>query len=269
MLQTKSCGFGLLLLPAYLLYVCCSVATAQDKTKPPAPNDPRLNSSFPIQPGAPPMRFKVGLNQAGHVTGLSVFHAEDSAPFQTLPRCAIIDVPESVSEDWEAYQNSVLLTHADLNFDGFEDLQLLTYYVPHLDKKMYCIYLWDNKAGRFRYSNALSELAVNPVPHPESKTVVMHENWEGGLWTESTYRWNGPRPELIEQNRLRGDGTLPSIQKCGFTFTCSKLVDAKMITTLEKLVCSQTVNLPACPASGWASKLNAEKRDSSTAAEKQ
>lgn len=268
MLQTKSCGFGLLLLPAYLLYVCCGVSTAQDKTRPPDPNDARLTYTFPVQSGGPQFRFKVGLNKAGHVTGISVFHAEDPAPFQTLPRCAIIDVPESVSEDWEASQNSMLLTHADLNFDGFEDLQLLTYYVPHLDKKMYCIYLWDNKAGRFRYSNALSELAVNPVPHPESKTVMMHENWQGGFWTESIYRWNGARPELIEQNGLRGDGILSSIQKCAFTFTCSRLVDGKMITTLEKPVCSQTDHLPACPTSVSAPKLNAEKEDSSTAAEK-
>jgi hypothetical protein len=32
-----------------------------------------------------------------------------------------------------------LLKHQDLNFDGFEDVQLLQYYVPHLGKSIFCI----------------------------------------------------------------------------------------------------------------------------------
>jgi hypothetical protein len=251
----------MLMLPALMLCIVCNLATAQDN--PHDPNDSRLSYSFPIQTGGPVFRFKVGLNKAGHVTGISVFRAEDATPFQTLPRCAIIDIPEPTSEEWEAYGPSELLTHDDLNFDGFEDLELLTYSIPHLDKKMYCIYLWDNKAGRFRYSNALSELAVNPAPHPASKTITMHEDWQGGLWTESTYRWNGARPELIEQNSLLGEGSLKSNQMCRFTFTCSRLVDGTMLTTLNKRVCSLTENLPTCPAPGSTSALDADKRGSS------
>jgi len=260
MLRKKHYAPGSLILPSFLLCVVCSLATAQDSSH--DPNDPRLTSSFPIKAGGPVFRFKVGLNKAGRVTGISVFHAEDSAPFQTLPRCALIDIPEPVSEEWEAYGTSQLLTHADLNFDGFEDLELLTYDIPHLDKKMYCIYLWDNKAGRFRYSNAISELAVNPVPNSASKTILMHEDWQGGLWTESTYRWNGAKPELIEQNSLSGDGSLQGNQKCGFIFTCSRLVDGTMIITLEKRICSPKDPLPDCPASGSPPAPDADKKTS-------
>lgn len=248
MLRMKTCALGMLMVPAFVLLIACSPAAAQDKVKPLDPNDPRLTFSFPIQPGGNAFRFQVGLNKAGHVAGVSVFREGESTPFQVLPKCASLDLPEPVNEDWEAYEVSTLLTHADLNFDGFEDLELLTYYVPHLDKKLYCIYLWDDKTGRFRYSNALSELAVNPLPHPENKTIKMHEDWPGGLWTESTYRWNGVKPELIEQNSLRGDGRLLSNETCGFNFTCSRLVNGKMIITLEKRVCSPIGGPPDCPA---------------------
>jgi hypothetical protein len=205
----------------------------------------------------------VGLNQAGHVTGVSVFRAGDSVPLQTLPKCALADLPDPATESLPEFGNNPLLKHADLNFDGFEDLELLTYDVPHLDKKLYCIYLWDNKAGRFRYSNALSELAVNPVPQPLNKTITMHEKWQGGLWTESTYRWNGAKPELIEQNSLLGDGVLRSDQQCGLTFSCSRLVNGRMVTTLEKHVCSPSDALPDCPASGATPALDADKKGSS------
>jgi hypothetical protein len=238
----------MLMLPAFVLSIASTPASAQDKAKLLDPNDSRLFFSFPIQSGGNAFHFKVELGKSGHVSGVSVFHEGGSTPFQVLPKCASIDLPDPATEDWEAYEVSKLLTHADLNFDGFEDLELLTYYIPHLDKKLYCIYLWDTKTGRFRYSNALSELAVNPAPHPENKTITMHEDWQGGLWTESTYRWNGARPELIEQNSLHGDGSLRGNEKCGFDFTCSRLVNEKMVTTLEKRVCSPMEDLPDCPA---------------------
>jgi hypothetical protein len=263
MLRKNFCASGRLMLLTFLLSVFCRVATSQDIAMPLDPNDPRLSFSFSIQPGVPAFRFKVGLNKAGYVTGVSVSREGESVPFQALPKCAIIDIPEPVSDNWQAYEPSMLLTHADLNFDGFEDLELLTYDIPHLDKKLYCIYLWDNKAGRFRYSNALTELAVNPVPNPANKTITMHENWQGGLWTESTYRWNGVKPELIEQNSLLANGSLKSNQECRFTFTCSRLVDGKMVRTLEKQVCSPTDNLPPCSPSASSPTLSADKTDSS------
>lgn len=252
------------MLQAFAMSTVCAQAVAQTEAKPPDPNDPRLTFSFPIQTGGEAFRFKVGLSKAGRVTGVSVFRDGETTPFQTLPRCAIVDMPEAVSGSWPNVELNPLLKHADLNFDGFEDLELLVYDIPHLDKKFYCIYLWDNNAGRFRYSNALSELGVNPVTHPENKTITMHEDWQGGVWTESTYRWTDGKPELIERNSLVANPSLESNEKCGRNFTCSRLINGKMITTLEKLVCTQEDfdNLPDCPAPAPVQALKADKEGS-------
>lgn len=85
------------------------------------------------------------------------------------------------------------------------DLELMSNYTPHLDKKLYCIYLWDNKLGRFNYSKELTEIASNLEAHRENKTLTAREDWQGGAWEESKYRWNRDKLELIEQNSLLGD----------------------------------------------------------------
>ncbi len=224
-------------------------AEAQDTPKPLDPDDPRLTFSFPVHEDWKPFRFKVELNRTGMVTGVQVFREGESKPFQTLSADGG-DLSEPVTEGWDRYEISMLIDHADLNFDGFEDLEWLQYYIPHLGKKLYWIYLWDNKAGIFRYSNELAELSVNPVPHPENKTLTTHEDWQGGAWQESTYRWNDGKLELIEQNSLLGDWGDQSNGKCGFHFSCSRLIKGKMVTTLEKPICDvdEMQNLPDCSA---------------------
>jgi len=121
-------------------------------------------------------------------------------------------------------------------------------YIPHLDKKLYCVFLWDAKTERFAYSKALSDIAANLQPHPESKTLTTREDWMGGAWEESTHRWNGGKLELIEQDGL---GLKPSDGSCSFTYTCSRLIEGRLVTTLEKAVCTpeEMGNLPDCPSS--------------------
>ena len=51
----------------------------------------------------------------------------------------------------EGDQKLVLVRHADYNFDGYEDLELLQYVNDHLGKSLFCVYLWDDKAGLFRH----------------------------------------------------------------------------------------------------------------------
>src|SRR6185436_18125770 len=80
----------------------------------------------------------------------------------------------------------------------FEDVQLLQYYVPHLGKSLYCIYTWNERDGRFRYAPEIPE--TDPLPDPQSKTITVHEDWFGGVYSDSTYRWNGGKMELIEQH---------------------------------------------------------------------
>lgn len=222
----------------------------QDAPKPLDPNDPRLTFSFPIQPGGKPFRFKVELNKTGNIAGVSVFRDRDSKPFQTLTSCQNIDFTDPVTEFWTGYEIAMLINHADLNFDGFEDLELLQNYIPHLDKKLYCIYLWDNKTGRFIYSKELTDVGVNLVTHSENKTLTTREDWQGGPWEKSTYRWNSGKLELIEQDGLYGDWSTQTDKKCGFEFSCNRLINGEMVTTLEKPVCTpeEMDNLPPCPA---------------------
>jgi hypothetical protein len=124
----------------------------------------------------------------------------------------------------------------------------MLYFEGHLDTKVYCIYLWDKDSGLFRYEPGKVP-AINPVPHPENKTITAHQDWSGGAWKESTYRWKGSETELIEQDTLYGDGSTQTDKDCGFTFTCSRLINGKMVTTLEKPICTQEEmdNLPECP----------------------
>ena len=163
--------------------------------------------------------------------GVSVFRGSELQPFQTLPDCGALQFPDHLNENWFDAEISEVLLHADLNFDGFEDLELLQYYIPHLDKRLYCIYLWDKETGRFSYSKDLTEIAVNLEPHPENKTLTAHEDWFGGVYADRTYHWIGAKLELIEERgRLYGS----SDPKCGFTDHCEELVNGKMITTLER-----------------------------------
>ncbi len=183
------------------------------------------------------------LNDSSTVTGVSVFREGGSTPLQTLPMCGH-DLPFQLLKEGDADRE--LVKHAGLNFDGFEDLELLQYYVPHLGKNLYCVYLWDSKTERFVYSPEISDIG-DPVPHPENKTLTSHEDWQGGEYQDSTYRWKGDKLELIEQNGLYGN---PDNTKCGFTYTCVRLVGAELVTTLKKPVCSEKEmeNPPPCPA---------------------
>lgn len=268
MLGKKLFSFGLLVL--FVAFAPCvhhrasaqnkvptqDSAADQDKPKPLDPNDPRLTFSFSIQPGLKPFRFKVKLDKAGTITGVLVFREGASIPFQNLPSCEV-DIADQVNEYWIDNEISQLVKHADLNFDGFEDLELLQYYNPHLGKKLYCIYLWDNKTGHFSYSKELSDIGVNLEAHSENKTLTTLEDWQGGPWQADTYRWIGNQLELIEEISLLGDWSTQTDKKCGFEFSCNRLINGEMVTTLEKPICTneEMENLPDCPAAAKSTAL--------------
>lgn len=224
-------------------------ACAQDQPKPIDPNDPRLTFSFAIRPGGKPFRFKVNLDKTAAIAGVSVYRGAETRAFQTLPVCD--KFPDTVNDGWLDAQLSLLIAHADLNFDGYQDIELLYTYIPHLDKKIYCVFLWDAKAERFVYSKDLTDIAANLEAHPENKTLTTREDWMGGAWEASTYRWNVGKLELIEQSGLYGDWStkLPG-EKCNFAYNCSRLINGKMVTTLGKDVCTpeEIENLPDCPS---------------------
>jgi hypothetical protein len=259
MYKPKMCAATLLALPLSFLAVALDHAMAQQPATPPNPTKARTTYSFPIRRGVTPFRFQVELDQARTVTGVSVFKAGEAKPFQTLPACPSIVTAAINDNDAEE-----LLTHADLNFDGFEDVELLQFRHPQLGTKLYCIYTWENNSGRFRYAPEIP--AVSPVAHPENKTITVHQEWQGGIYADSTYKWAAAALQLIEERgRISGSDD----PKCTFADHCDKVVSGKMITTLYRPVaCSDGRPDPplVCPAGATRPATNAPKQQSAAPA---
>lgn len=230
------------------LALSTSSVLPQQEPKPLSQKDPRLVFSFPIQSGSAPLRFVVNLDDTGSVTGVFVYRNGEHKPIQRLASCS--QPFEQITDRWEDHELSKLVAHTDFNFDGFEDLELLTAFIPHLDKRIYCVYLWDQSAGRFVLSKQLSDIASNLEAHPENKTLISHEAWQGGAWQQSTYRWNGNKLEVIEESSLLGNPNPEKSDHCGFTYWCSGLINGKLTVTLSKPICSieEMEHLPACPS---------------------
>jgi hypothetical protein len=223
-------------------------AVTQQNPPAAASTEPDVTFSFPVQPGGEPFRFESVIDKDRYVTGISIFYPGETASRQTLSTCGGKD--ETLDELYQAIvETGPLLKHADLNFDGFEDLKLLYYYIPHLGKRLDCIYVWDKKTQRYIYSIALTKIATNLEPDPESKTLTTREDWMFGPWEESTYRWIGGKPVLVEQTSLLGGWGQPN-KPCGFDFSCSRRIHGKMTTTLAKPICEpeEMDDLPQCPA---------------------
>jgi hypothetical protein len=183
--------------------------------------------SFPVRPAGEPFRFQVQLDKTGTITGLAVFRPGDPAPSQVLPSCEPLLLRPL--DEWD--EDRELVWHGDLNFDGFEDVGLWQFFHPHLGDTHYCMYLWSEKDGRF--VAAPDPPMLEPVLHPKTKTFTTHKDWMGGIWVDNTYRWNGGKLEIVESS---GRGSGSDDPNCHFTDRCEKLINGKMVTTLERPV---------------------------------
>jgi len=230
---------------AAVVLQCALLACGQQPAELPHSGDAGLDYSFSLASGEAPLRFNLEVDAKGYVTGIAVFAPGQQKPQQTLASCGGTD--ETV-DDLTHDTDEPLLKHSDLNFDGFEDLQLMYMYVPHLGKRLDCVYLWDPKAVKFVYSKELTEIGVSIEAHPGDKTLTTHEDWMFGPWQDSTYRWIGGKPVLVEQASLLG-GWGQADNPCGFTYTCSKRIGGEMVETLTKKICKpeEMDDLPKCP----------------------
>ena len=218
----------------------------QDEPKPLKPNDPRLNFSFAVSPDAQPFRFHVDLDRKGTIEGVSAYRRGETTPFQTLSSCG--SFPDQIDTQWGWGDFTVLIAHADFNFDGYQDLELMQNYIPHLDTKVYCIFLWDNHAHLFRYSKELSDQGVNLEPDPKSKTLHARQDWMGGRGEDRTYRWTGEHLELIEVQGEDPNGPdAASPGKACDEIYCMQRIGGKVVTTLDKCV-KDGKPRPECPA---------------------
>jgi hypothetical protein len=203
------------------------VSVAQDRRKPLDPSKAKASYSFPLHAGSAPFHFTVLLDGTSTVTGVQVFRPGESVPFQTIPACKVAG---DLTMELNDYDDELeLLVHQDLNFDGFEDIQLLQYFVPHLAKSIYCVYIWSPQEGRFRHAPEIPD--TNPIANPANKTITVHEDYFGGVFIDRTYRLSNGKPELVVENgRVSGS----SRADCGFTDYCSRLINGKMVTTARR-----------------------------------
>lgn len=215
---------------AMVASVAASLSIAQELRKPLDPAKARTSYAFPLRSGAEPFRFQVHIDNGGHVTAISAFRPGESNAFQTLASCN-----KDLNLALDEYDDErELLKHADLNFDGFEDLELLQEFDSHNGTSVYCIYVWDQKEAVFRHEPAIPE--VNPVPDSENKTILVHQDWQGGPYSDTKYRWNGPKLEVIEvSGRVSGS----SDPDCAFTDYCSRLINGRMVSRRVKSGCSK------------------------------
>jgi hypothetical protein len=206
---------------SFTLILSSTIAHPQLKKKL-DPKLARIRYSFSVHAGAPPLTFLVQVDESSVVTGVQVFQPSNAAPFQTLPACK--DLPMQL---FEGDERLTLVEHADFNFDGYEDIELLQYLNDHLGKKVFCVYLWDPASGRFQYEPQL--FIADPVPHPDTKTITSHAEYFGGEHIDSTFHWEGAKLVLVSESGLvRG----PKLE-CGFVEYSRKLIKGKMQTMDE------------------------------------
>jgi hypothetical protein len=226
---------------------------AQNEPKPLSPNDLRLGPHL-LRMKDRIFYWKLRLDETGAILAVDIYR-EGGSRLQGLPICT--SHPDRVTENWTDFQIATLVTTPDLNFDGYDDLQLAQGYSPYINKLSYCIFLWDSKSGKFRYASDLSVIATGTVigVNPASKTLHTYTDLPESRWEDSTYRWNEGKLELIQQSGLYGDWFGPEAEKGPYCravyFSCKRRITGKLVVTLKKWICSpneETLRPPDCPA---------------------
>jgi hypothetical protein len=143
-------------------------SAAQEQVKPLDPSKAMTSYSFPLQVGSMPYHFEIQLDRTSTIIGVQAFRPGESSAFQTLTACKRKDgLTMELTDDDEGRE---LLKHQDLNFDGYEDLQLLRYYVPHLGKSLFCIYTWNPQGWK------VSGCAGDPRYRPRRKSTKQDDH---------------------------------------------------------------------------------------------
>jgi hypothetical protein len=196
---------------------------SQETPEPLDPSSAKTSYSFPLRAREERLRFEVQIDKSSTIRGVKVFRSGDTEPFQLLASCN----PDALLMELNEYDaKQELLKHQDLNFDGYEDVELLQYLIPHLGKSLYCIYVWNATKARFILDTEIPE--TDPVADPQSKTISAHEEFFGGVFIDSVYKWSGGKlVQTLKSGRLSGSDK----PTCGFTDFCSELVNGKLRDT--------------------------------------
>jgi len=185
----------------------------------------KTTTSFPVRAGRAPLTVRVRIEQDGTIRDSQVFRQGSQTPFQTIPPCQ----QNKVMRLYPGDEERALVEHADFNFDGFEDLKLLQDFVPHLGKSYFCVYLWDEMSGQFRFEPQIPE--PDPIPHPEDKTITTQDVYSGdATYRHALYVWiAGKVTEIARWGVTRNEPTVPGTDPaCPWVAYCSKRINGKM-----------------------------------------
>jgi hypothetical protein len=194
--------------------------------------------TFAVKAGVD-VHVHVQLDDTSTIARALISHGAGQISFQTLSPCNK-DLPMTL---YEGDEHLALVEHADLNFDGFEDLKVLQYVNDHLGKSLFCIYLWDDRIGQFREE---PQLFGNPEPDPKNKRIFFHEEYFGGVYIDKTCIWRGSKLLLIAEKGLLSGS---SKADCRFTSFCSRLLNGKMQRIEKPTVCGDgPIEEVSCPS---------------------
>ncbi len=193
-----------------------------------------------VRSGRPPLIIRVEIGDGGKLGDTLVYHPGDSTPFQRLASCD----PSLALDLNEQPTHRVLVEQADLNLDGYDDLKRLQFYDAHLDKSIFCVYLWDEKASRFGQQPQIT--LTNPIPHPENRTITSHSEFFGGTWSDSLYVWSaGKLLPIAEWGVTNEPSSTGANVACPWTAWCAKRISGQMRKVATKVTgCANTDPVP-------------------------
>jgi hypothetical protein len=200
-----------------IIFVCGDISYSQLK-KPLDPIRANTNYTFEVHRGTR-FTFHVDMDAASTIRAVQVFRGNEKSPFQTLSACDY----GSPMQLFEGDEQLALVEHDDLDFDGYQDLKLLTLLNDHLGTKVFCVYLWSTKTSQFRYEKQL--LIADPIPHTATRTITSHSEYQGGTFIDYTYKWRGTKLVLVAEDGTQDDAKHP---ECGPVHFSARLVNGNM-----------------------------------------
>jgi len=152
---------------------------------------------FEIAPKLPLFTFKLipdvqgdqnGVPQST-VLGIEVYKGDSAQKMQSLDGCNFSESepPPRGTSEW--------FHTDDINFDGYQDLYLLTDWGA-TGNRHGCIWLYNPATEKFEYSTALSALSGYWLD-PASRTIRTFERVGFDIYTANKYKFDGNQPVLI------------------------------------------------------------------------
>ncbi len=149
------------------------------------------------------------------VTEIKVYRGEDI--LQTLP----------VEEMDPPYEGADYFTSADMNFDGFDDLQLLVGWGA-TGNQSWSHWLYNTEKGRFEFSEQLT--SIGALGFDENNRILSW--WDGGaggdIYPKSLYSWQGRELVLVLDEYQTIDMNTGQAHK-----VVSELRDGKMVVVRD------------------------------------